>query len=221
MGKQMSYRGNEVVLGNPNVIIPALTVLFFVFLVGVSLYKMLYDVKISSDVVIVKEVQTLVDIFKKIDAKCKILDIEHQKTRINFLTVKGFVSSEIGSMSLVYPKNWEGPYIEDNPTIQGKEYQIVRTKKGYFIAPGDGVKLSNGKIVGKDIILDENSDIAAMALDKNILNFEGKPLAAQIKIGVKNINKVMMENIIRADDDFAQNEHSLQEDKLFQVALAK
>lgn len=221
MGNQVSYRGNGVSLGNPNVIIPALTVLFFVFLVGISLYKMLYDVKISSDIVIAKEVGDLVNIFKEIDKECKILDFEHQKIRINFLTVRGFVSSEIGSMSLAYPKKWKGPYIYDNPTIQGKEYQVVRTKKGYFITPGDGVKLSNGKIIGKDIILDENADIAKMIKDKEFLNFDGKPLAAPLGIGSNKFSRVMMENIIRADDDFAKNEHAQIEDKLFQVALAK
>jgi hypothetical protein len=220
MGDQVSYRGNGVNLGNPNVIIPALTAILFVFLVGISLYIMLYDVTISSDVVIVKDVKDLVEIFQKIDKKCKILDFEHQKICINFLTVKGFASSEVGSIDLAYPTNWEGPYVQDNPEIQGKEYQIVRTKKGYFITPGDGVKLSNGKVVGKDIVLDEKADIAKMMQDPKFLNFNGKPLAAPLPIGSRRFSKVMMDNIIRADDDFAKGQES-HEEKLFQVALAK
>ena len=220
MGNQVSYRGNGVKLGNPNIIIPMLTAIFFVFLVSISLYKMLYDVRISSDVVIVKDVHDLVEIFQKIDKKCKILDFELQKIRINFLTVISFESSEVGSVDLAYPKNWEGPYVKDNPEIQGKPYQIVKTKKGYFITPGDGVKLSNGKVVGKDIILDENADIAKMMADKNFLSFDGRPMAARLSIGFRKFRRILMENIIRPDDDFAKGQES-HESKLFQVAMAK
>ncbi|MFC1842122.1 hypothetical protein ACFLYU_00480 [Candidatus Dependentiae bacterium] len=207
MEKQLSYRGNEVASKNsPNIIIPALTILLFVVLVGVSLYKMLYDVKISSDVIIAREVRELVDIFKKIDKKCKIIDFDYQKNRINFLNVKSFVGSEVGPMNLTYPKNWEGPYLQDNPTIQDKEYQVVRTKKGHFITPGDGVKLSNGKIVGKDIILDENADIPKMMVDEKFLNFKGEALAAPLDVGTSNLGKVILENIIRTDEGLTHND---------------
>jgi len=206
MGKQLSYRGNGVgQKRNPNIIIPGLTVFLFVVLVGISLYKMLYDVKIIADVMIVQEVKELVNIFKRIDKKCKIISFDYQKNRINFLNVEKFAGSEVGPMNLAYPKNWEGPYIKDNPTVQNQEYQVVRTKQGYFITPGDGIKLSNGKVVGKDIILDENANIAQMMTDEKALNFKGQALAAPLPVGVSNVQKVILENIIKTDEGLTQH----------------
>jgi len=201
MGKQLSYRGNEVEKKkNPNIIIPALTVFLFLVLVGISLYKMFYDIKIVSDVIIAKEVKELVDIFKRIDKKCKIIGFDYQKNPINFLNVEKFTGSEVGPMNLAYPKNWEGPYLLDNPTVQGKEYQVVNTKKGYFITPGDGIKLGNGKVVGKDIKLDKNADIRKMMVDEKALSFKGQALAAPLSVGVSDFKKVILDNIIKTDE---------------------
>lgn len=205
MDKQLFHRGNGAESKkNPNIIIPVLTVLLFILLVGVSLFQMFYDVKISSDIVIVQEVKELVEIFKRIDKKCKIIDFDYQKNPINFLNVQKFTGSEVGPMNLTYPKNWEGPYCEDNPVVQGKEYQIVRTKKGHFITPGEGVKLSNGKVIGKDIILDEDADITKMMTDEKFLNFEGKALAAPLPVGISGMGKVILENLIRTDEGLAR-----------------
>jgi len=205
MEKQLLHRGNEVAsTKRPNRIIPVLTILLFIILVGVSLYKMFYNIKITSDVIIVQEVKELVEIFKRIDKECKIINFDYQKNNINFLNVEKFEGSEVGPMNLTYPQNWKGPYLKDNPTIQNKEYQIVRTKKGYFITPGDGVTLSNGKVVGKDIVLDENADIQKMMADEKALNFKGKALAAPLNIGTSGLGQVILENIIRTDEGLAQ-----------------
>lgn len=225
MAKQLSYRGNErPFLLSPNKIIPTLTIVLFVVLVGIALFRLFYQVRTISDEMISREVVQLVDIFKRIDKKCRIISFDYQKNHINFLNVKSFVGSEVGPMNLVYPENWEGPYLEDNPIIQGKEYQIVNTKKGYFITPGDGVVLNNRKVVGKDIILDENADIPAMMLDENALNFKGKALAAPLPVGVSAIGKVALENIVRAGDGLVMEEqiksgvHLASQDKLHHVS---
>jgi len=205
MGKQLSYRGNEVKSKEgPNIIVPVLTIILFVILIGISLFKLFYNVKVASDVIIVQEVQQLVEIFKRIDKRCKIISFDYQKNNINFLNVEKFSGSEVGPMNLVYPKNWEGPYLKDNPTIQDKEYQVVKTKQGYFIVPGHGVKLSNGKVVGKDITFDENTNIPKMMADEKFLNFKGKALAAPLDVGVSDMSKVIMENIIRSDEGLVQ-----------------
>jgi len=184
------------------VIFPILTILLFLVLVVVAVYRMLYQVRVSSDQIIVQEVQQLVDIFQRIDKKCKIIDFDYQQNRINFLHIKkdGFVGSEIGSMNLAYPEQWDGPYLNDNPTIQEKDYMIVRTKKGYFITPGDGVRLANGKIIGRQIILDENADIPALMVDPEGLQFEGRSLAAPLPIGMSSAQELLLENIMRAED---------------------
>ena len=179
---------------------PALTVLLFVLLVGVTVFRLLYQVRVGTDQLIAQEVQQLVEIFKRIDEKCKIIDFDYQKNPINFLNIKSFEGSEVSSMNLTFPKQWEGPYLKDHPTIQQKDYMIVETKKGYFITPGEGVVLSNGKVIGKDIILDKDADIPAMMQDKNMLMFEGKALAASLPVGSSTAKEVLLENIMRAED---------------------
>jgi hypothetical protein len=175
-------------------------IVIFCLLAGVTIYRLLRDAKTESDVIIAKDVQQLAAIFKRIDAKCKIIDFESQKNPIGFLNVKGFVGSELGTMNLAYPQRWEGPYVNDNPTVQEKLYMIVKTKKGYFVTPGDGVRLGNGKVIGKDLILDENADIAAMMNDKKALLFEDSVLAVPLHVGVSPVEEVLLENIIRAED---------------------
>lgn len=152
------------------------------------------------------EVQMLVDILKKIDATCKIINFDLQKTPINFLNVKKFKGSEVGAMNLAYAEKWDGPYLKGNPTIQDKEYQIVRTKKGYFVTPGDGVQLPNGKVVGKDIILDEDANIGEMMFDVNVFMIDGKAWAAPLPVGVSATEEVLRENIMRAEDGLVAND---------------
>jgi len=135
------------------------------------------DVSIADDVVL------LATVLDQINKTAQIRDFEHQKNYIDFLTVKSFVGSEVGPINLVYPSKWEGPYLDDNPTVQEKYYQVVRTKQGHFIVPGPGVKLFNGKEIGTDIIFDEDADIKAMTQEGGVLNFNGRPLAAQIMNG--------------------------------------
>ncbi len=136
------------------------------------------------DEVIAENVAQLADIFKKIDEQCGIIDFEYQKNYIDFLTVESFVGSEIGSMNLKYPKHWQGPYLDDNPTMQEKYYQIVRTTKGYFIVPGEGVRLANGKVIGQNIVLTENTDIEAL-VHEGELKVNSRALAARISVSGK------------------------------------
>ncbi len=79
--------------------------------------------------------------------------------------------------------------------MQGKEYKIVRTDAGYFIVPGDDVQLPNGKVMGKDIILSEDSDIAALAQDPDYLSFNNKALAIQLDISSNQISLPDLEQI--------------------------
>ncbi len=130
---------------------------------------------------IAEDVQRLADIFRTIDATVGIEDFEHDKNYIDFLTIKTFVGSEVGSMNLRYPEKWQGPYLEDNPTMQEKIYSVMKNRQGWFIVPGDGVELSNGKVVGKDLVLDKNTDMLALLRDPEALVYNGKALAAQIR----------------------------------------
>lgn len=141
-----------------------------------------YEKPIHTANMMAQDIAKLAAIFEQIEKECGISSFDYQANPINFLTIKkdGFVGSEVGSMNLARPEKWQGPYLQDNLEIQEKEYQVVSTNKGYFIVPGQGVELPNGKIIGTDIILDEKADIAAMMHDKDKLMVEGKPLAAPL-----------------------------------------
>jgi len=154
-----------------------------------------YQARNQTSSLIVQHIQELHAVFQKIDQTCGIIDFDHQKNYIDFLNVGVFTGSEVGSMNLAHPDKWKGPYLSENPTIQEQNYQIVRTKKGFFIVPGDGVVLSNGKTIGKDIIFDENADIQAMTLNESLLNFNGQPLAVRLPMkGSQSVDPISFTN---------------------------
>jgi len=134
------------------------------------------------DYLIASDIKTLEEIFERINETAGIVGFEHQKNYIDFLNVVSFVGSEVGPMNLKYPDKWEGPYLADNPTMQEKYYQVVKTRQGYFIVPGDGVELSNGKVIGKDIVFEPDTDIFAMMRDPEYLLYENEVLAAHLPI---------------------------------------
>jgi hypothetical protein len=164
-------------------IAPHMALLLVVGFFLIAIFNVFHRSRIATGQVIANDVVELAKIFKTIDTACTIIDISQSKANINMLTIKkgGFVGSEIGSINLANPDKWEGPYVKENPTVQGKEYQIISTPRGFFIAPGDGVVLPNGKEIGKDIILDKQADIEAMLHNENQLMFQGRPLALSIR----------------------------------------
>jgi hypothetical protein len=142
-----------------------------------------YRGKEDAGISMANEVVQLRDIFHRIHKTCQIIDFDNQKNPINFLNVEKFAGSEVGPMNLVYPEKWEGPYLKDNPTMYHIVYQVVSTKKGYYITPGDGVKLPNGKVVGKDIVLDQKAHIDTMMFNPQELMYKDRPLAARLELG--------------------------------------
>lgn len=162
-------------------IVPIIAALFFVLLVIAAIYRFYYTSNELTNTMIADHIQQLSTILKTIDKECKIIGFEHEKSYVDFLTVKSFVGSEVGAMNLAYPQHWKGPYITDNPTIQEKHYVIIATPRGYYIAPGDGVKLANGKIIGRDIFLDSSTNFEQLLRDPNGLLHKNRPLAALIK----------------------------------------
>lgn len=174
---------------------PIITVAIFVALIVIVAFNFFYQPKHANADVIVKNLALLQSLFKKIDERCKIISFDHQKNPVNFLNVGTFKGAEIGPMNLAYPTQWQGPYLENNPKLQNKEYEIVRTKKGYFIAPGEGVQLPNGKVMGKTVILNDNSDIEAMMKDENALMYKGKALAVFLPLSSTEWQKILLEQL--------------------------
>jgi hypothetical protein len=166
-----------------NIIISLAMGVIVIGLLSVSLVNFYYRSDIVTGSVIADDVKELAIILQKIDKECTIMGFDHQQNSLNFLNVISFSGSEVGSMNLAHPEYWKGPYQEDNAAVQGVEYMLVKTNDGYFVTPGNGVKLPNGKIIGQDIIFDKESNIGAMMYDKNALYYNGKPLAASVSLG--------------------------------------
>lgn len=155
------------------------------FLFSVSLLTIWYQSKINTEIIIARDVAMLASLFKNIDETCKIIDFKYNHNYIDFLNVIAFEGSEVGTMILQRPQQWKGPYVRENLTIQGKLYQVIKNKNGYYVVPGDGVKLQNGMVIGKDIKLNMQDDIEQMIQEQGMMNFQGKPLAARFDLQKK------------------------------------
>lgn len=164
-------------------------VLFFLAFVFVTI-RFLFQAQKLNDYLIADHIYQLDNIFSKINESCQIAGFKHQVDHVDFLTVKNFEGNTVGSMILVNPKNWAGPYLKSNLTIEGKEYRVVRTKKGYYIVPGNGVKLSNGIILGENLKINEDIDVENLIKDpKFLMAPNGKPLAAHIEVAENPFKK--------------------------------
>lgn len=173
-------------------LIPLLGILFIGAFIALSFFTTYKENKETVGILIAEHVAHLSDIFAKINKSCHIVSFDFQKNPINFLNVKSFSGSQVGSMNLLRPKKWRGPYVISNPTIQNADFQIVRTHQGYFVTPGEGIKLPNGLIIGRDIILNEHADIMKMIQKDGVLNYQEKALAAPIKTQAKEVFGVFM-----------------------------
>lgn len=173
------------------------TSMLLLVLFGVALIRLVWQVQVISDELIVHDVMQLAKIFKHIDQDCKIIGFEHERNYIDFLTVKDFVGSEIGAMNVAYPRQWKGAYLNDNPTIQEKLYEIVKTKSGYFIVPGNGVVLNSGKVIGKDIIFSVDTDMKELLKQEASLQHEGKFLIAPVPMSGNTFELVVQEVPLR------------------------
>lgn len=163
---------------------PLVAIAVILGLIGFSVFTFRARKARDKGIMLASDIANLAQIFQKIDATAGIAGFDFPKNEINFLNIKkdGFIGSEVGSMNLIRPARWEGPYVNEISSLQEQSYMVVRTKHGYFITPRDGVRLPNGKVIGADIIIDENSDIDAMSNDDNFLAYNSSPLAARIAI---------------------------------------
>lgn len=153
----------------------------------VSMWMFFKHSMYSLDSIIEQDVKQLQEIFKRIDKDCKIIRFAHEKNYIDFLTVKEFVGEQVGAMTVAYPKRWNGPYLHHNPTVDNIHYVVVRTKEGYYIAPGDGVMTSNGKMIGQDIILNSQTDIEALLQRSDNLKSSTGVFVAKLELVSNNV----------------------------------
>ncbi len=96
------------------------------------------------------------------------------------MNVEKFIGSTLGGLQLAYPERWNSNFIGSNPTLQGKFYQIIKAKDGVFVAPGDGVRLPSGKIIGRDIIINARTSMSAYIKADGVLLYKKQPLVRKL-----------------------------------------
>ncbi len=151
-------------------------------LLGITLYQIIQQIRTSSDLAIIHYVDEIEKALHMIDEQCEITGIINDRSYIDFLVVSKFVGSQIGPLTLRFPEKWSGPYMQQNATINGKQFELIKMSDGYAIAPGNGTKLANGNIIGTDIILDSTTDIDTLLTPEVGLEFEGKPLIRKLQL---------------------------------------
>lgn len=146
----------------------------------------------TSDVnsVIIADIAQLAEIIKRVDARCKIIGFSHEKNNIDFLHLSTVPGRQVNALIIDYPEQWQGPYLKRDLKIQGAFYQIVQTRTGYFIVPGQGVRLDSGKIIGRDIMISKETDLGPLMQHDGLLTdpLTHKPLAAQLAIYASWLN---------------------------------
>lgn len=164
----------------PSILFLIISSLFLFIGMGIGIWYYRQEFR-NHDYLITDHLDMLERIFNDIEATSHILGLDRERNYINFLTVKSFVGSEIGGMNLEYPEKWAGPYLMDNPTIQGKEYVLLKTGNGYFIIPDDGVRLGNGQIIGKDIVFNAATDLNQFFENPQLFLSSKKPMIRKIR----------------------------------------
>src|SRR3990167_4220349 len=109
----------------------------------ISVAQMVYQVRYDTDCMVVSDIGVLVSTLKNIDKVCSIAGFDQDVVTLDFLNVKSFSGVQVGGMRMIYPDQWQGPYVKEIPRLQGIYYQIVHAKEGYFIVPGRGVRIGD------------------------------------------------------------------------------
>jgi len=186
-----------------NGILPWIVGAIFIVMFVISAMTLWRSSRLSLDEVAHNDIIKLQNIFERIQKDCYIVDFERTFNPIDFLNVATFSGDKVGSMELAFPQHWKGAYLKNNLRIQNKLYAVLKNKQGYFIVPGYGVRLANGKIIGKSLKLNQNSDMRKLMQDPQALGSESGVLAAQIKIGsrfMKNMSKKKLDMLSAIDE---------------------
>lgn len=143
-------------------------------------YTFFRERTVLSGSIIHRNVSSIVEILRRVDTSCDILSIRSGRNPIDFLQVEKFVGSEIGPLNLAHPDNWEGPYVQDNYIYDSRPFDLVATKRGFYVVPGHGSRLPNGSIMGKDVLLTYRSNIDKFLQPGGSLHFNNQAFAQKL-----------------------------------------
>lgn len=197
------------------------TVTFALFVV-LFIFRVFYTRPNLVAAIIEDDIKLISLALEKIDARCDILSIDKESSEIDFLNVSQFHGSQVGPLNLAHPKNWEGPYLHVNPIYQGQFYRIIKTAEGFFVVPGDGARLPNGLVVGKDFRITQWTRVSDLIKEGGPLTYEKKKLATKLifKVGdwkrwhlrektVKTLDRVVRE--FNEAMPFTKNDYEVEE----------
>jgi hypothetical protein len=163
-----------------SILLFAIALFLFIFISSYRRNKMCYH----------NDIYELGKIIEKIDSNCKIIGFTGTINAIDFLNVKDFTGTHVGSIQIGAPQNWKGPYKEAIPTYNEKPYSIFVHKTGSYIVPGHDTVLSDGKIIGKDIIFDDSFDADEYYKKYESLVPNGKKLIYKLNLDIKKQDKL-------------------------------
>lgn len=175
------------------------------------MFKMFYTKPYFVASVMHNDMNRIERILHNIDKTCEILGTQGGSAAIDFLTIKTFTGSMVGGVDLAHPKNWRGPYLEQNPTMQGRFYELAKAKDGYFIIPGKNVMLPNGVVIGRDLIVSAKNSLEKHTKIGGFLNYKGIKLAvkASFKIGDWHRKAPSEETLDKINDTIEQFNEAL------------
>ena len=163
-------------------IFPILSVLALGFFATFFIYRQYSSGPRFVAKIVAQDINLVIDTLTKIDEQCSILSFDGAQNKIDFFTVKEFIGSEVGSLNLAYPQMWQGPYLHDNPQVQGKEYQVIKTAEGLFVVPGDGVTLPNEYVVNGRALIEKS--MSTLAVEGGDLYFDGISFAKKLPFAI-------------------------------------
>ena len=166
--------------------IPHLAITVLTIMVAVLVVRSLHNKPEFTAAMLSHDLRTIEMALHQIDASCDILSLDRDRIHVDFLTVASFHSSEVGGINLGRPENWEGPYVPDNPALQGKVYEVVTVDQGVFLTPGDGVELPNGLVMGRDVVITPETNISELLNEGGSLNYHGEQLATRLTFRIGN-----------------------------------
>jgi hypothetical protein len=100
-------------------------------------------------------------------------------------------------MSLAYPEKWAGPYLKENPSLEGIFYEFIKAHDGYFIVPGRGVTLPNGCVMGKDFIVNATTDVMPQLVQSGKLFYKGIMYGVHIQFKIGDWDSVLKSSEIK------------------------
>lgn len=164
---------------------PTISTVGLIILMTVFFIKVITDKPYHLTAIIKNDLNEIEKVLNEIDKNCNILSFNLDNIPVDFLNIEKFAGSTVGCMNLAYPSKWAGPYMRRNPTLQGRFYEICKTKDGVFVVPGHGVKLPNKQIRDKTFVINTSTSMNDLIKDGGPLNYKGEILALKItfKIG--------------------------------------